>query len=257
MPSIFRPPNGLTPVLEDSPELEDFMTSMARIRSWFANAAPRIGVSDNDHNTMKRSLCVCALSLALSMQASAIEYGVRTWKNTAGKELEAELVEGDESTVHLKLAATGKVVPVPLASLSEEDQAYTRTWIAEKEAAWKIEVVRAEECASFKNPKEGSKEVIKPTEGKILFLLEILITPPEGLTLPMFDDLKTELVLESGKAIVKYVRPRRAGDTAEGEPGEGIILYEVPEGAKPVEIRYKDNPPIPAAPRGPTSLLDR
>lgn len=117
--------------------------------------------------------------------------------------MRSTLVEGDETTAHLKLAATGKVVPVPLASLSQEDRAYIQTWIAEKKAAWRIEVVKAEERANFKNPKEGSKEVIKPAEGNILFLLEILINPPEGLTLPMFDDLKTELVLESGEAIVK------------------------------------------------------
>jgi hypothetical protein len=49
----------------------------------------------------------------------------RPWTNTQGKVIEAEMVGSDENQVSLKLA-NGKVVPVPLASLSPVDQEYVR-----------------------------------------------------------------------------------------------------------------------------------
>ena len=53
--------------------------------------------------------------------------GARTFTNSAGKQVEAELVALEGEKVLLKLA-NGRTASVPLASLSEEDQTYAKTW---------------------------------------------------------------------------------------------------------------------------------
>lgn len=52
---------------------------------------------------------------------------VRTFTNSAGKQIEAELVAVEDEKAVLKLA-NGRTAPVPLVSLSEEDQAYAKAW---------------------------------------------------------------------------------------------------------------------------------
>jgi hypothetical protein len=51
----------------------------------------------------------------------------RTFTNTAGKKIKAELVGMEDGAAILKLGH-GRKTNVPLSSLSEEDQAYVKTW---------------------------------------------------------------------------------------------------------------------------------
>lgn len=53
--------------------------------------------------------------------------GARTFTNTAGKQIEAELIAVEDGKAVLKLGANRKA-KVPLSSLSEADQAYAKSW---------------------------------------------------------------------------------------------------------------------------------
>lgn len=56
----------------------------------------------------------------------------RTFTNSAGRQIEAEVVEVEGETVVLKM--NGKNYPVPIATLSQEDRDYLAAWKKEKEA---------------------------------------------------------------------------------------------------------------------------
>lgn len=70
------------------------------------------------------------LSLALLGSAMA-ETGPRVFTNTEGKRIVAEVVGADDRRVTLKLEG-GRIVNIPLASLSTEDQSYVAKWASEK-----------------------------------------------------------------------------------------------------------------------------
>ena len=55
------------------------------------------------------------------------EGSARTWKNKAGKTIEAEAVSKTESTVTLDLG-DGRTSTIEISSLSLDDQAYLKTW---------------------------------------------------------------------------------------------------------------------------------
>lgn len=67
-----------------------------------------------------------ALCLLLAIPANA-----RTFTNTAGKTIEAEIINATMTTVTLKLAS-GKKSNLKLSLLSEADQKHVKKWLAEK-----------------------------------------------------------------------------------------------------------------------------
>ncbi|MCB1209398.1 MAG: hypothetical protein KDK97_08735 [Verrucomicrobiales bacterium] len=90
------------------------------------------------------AVLVAAFALSLSL---GIAEG-RSWTNQAGTRIEAEMtgVEGDK----VMLQMNGKVFPVPIASLSAEDQAFIKSW--KPEAVGNPSVVAR---ATAGNPKKG------------------------------------------------------------------------------------------------------
>ncbi len=74
-------------------------------------------------------LLTCMLYLCGSSFAES-----RTWTNTAGKTLEGEFVRSTDKEVSLKMAS-GKIVKLPLASLSQEDQDFVKQAVDESKAA--------------------------------------------------------------------------------------------------------------------------
>lgn len=66
-----------------------------------------------------------ALLCLLGLLVSGAE--ARTFTNTAGKKIEAELIGVEKEAAILKLG-NGRTAKVPLNSLSEEDQTYAKSW---------------------------------------------------------------------------------------------------------------------------------
>lgn len=73
---------------------------------------------------MKNRPLVTIACLLIALMSGA---GARTFTNTEGKQIEAELVALEDEKAVLKLA-NGRNASVPLASLSAEDQAFAKTW---------------------------------------------------------------------------------------------------------------------------------
>lgn len=102
----------------------------------------------------------------------------RQWTSSDGKTVEADLVRIKGEKVHLKIIKTRKIIPVPIAGLSAEDQAYLATYQkeqAEKEAAAKEAEAKARRKAKWHDEVEDALE-----ESKALNLpVFVLITAPE------------------------------------------------------------------------------
>ena len=64
---------------------------------------------------------VAVLALSTAVQA-------RTWTNTEGQTLEADLVRVKGDTVYLELAANGQIRPLKISLLSEADQEFIRQY---------------------------------------------------------------------------------------------------------------------------------
>ncbi len=176
-----------------------------------------------------------------------IDFGIRTWTNTDGREIEAQLESADEKQVHLKLAASGKTVPVPLAKLSQADRDYARDWIIAREHSWKIEVISDKERPSFKPTRVGGNKysgtTIKPTDpDHSLMLLLFRVTPPPEVPIGSFDEgrLQVKVTADSKlvSPVVKYVLQRRAKDLEDYGAGDRGILYEIPKRARLAEVKY-------------------
>lgn len=74
---------------------------------------------------MKALPLLLALSLPLCAQ-------VRTWKNTAGKSIKAELITADDTHVTLKRPYSNKKYKIALDTLSEGDQEFVKKWLTIK-----------------------------------------------------------------------------------------------------------------------------
>jgi hypothetical protein len=73
---------------------------------------------------MKTRLLLAVASLFCTQIAQA---EIRTFTNSAGKSIKAELVAMEGEAAVLKLG-NGRTAKVPLKSLSEEDQTFIKTW---------------------------------------------------------------------------------------------------------------------------------
>lgn len=72
----------------------------------------------------RTAVCLLASLLGGILAANAWSE-IRTWRDTAGRELQAEFVSAEGDTVRIR-RQDGKEYDVPLANLSEADQAYVR-----------------------------------------------------------------------------------------------------------------------------------
>ena len=75
-----------------------------------------------------RSSAIIVLWLAISSVLFA--EGMRTWTNSEGKKIEAEMLGANDTEVRLKMKSNGKEYKVPLNSLSAADQAYIKAEMA-------------------------------------------------------------------------------------------------------------------------------
>ena len=75
------------------------------------------------------NLPVLLLLLAISLAPVRAEY--RTFTNTEGRTVDAELIKADPTQAWLRLKG-GRVVPIARDTLSEADQTFITTWIADK-----------------------------------------------------------------------------------------------------------------------------
>ncbi len=80
-------------------------------------------------------------TLLALMGAMAFSLGgwARTWTNTDGKTLEAELVRVKGDTVYLKIAKSGKIHPLEISMLSADDQEYIKQYEKDEAARQKAE----------------------------------------------------------------------------------------------------------------------
>jgi len=88
-----------------------------------------------------------AIAAMILFSASPSAWG-RTWTDTSGKTIEADIVSANAEEVVVKKA--GKEFTIPLTRLSDKDKEYVEEWLAEQEAA------EAEENAG--KPKVGDAE---------------------------------------------------------------------------------------------------
>ena len=82
---------------------------------------------------------VFALGLLL-VGLMATSASARIWTDSSGKgKVDAEFAGMEEGQVKLQFARTGKVVLVPLGTLSEDDQKFVKGEVAKQEAAKEAE----------------------------------------------------------------------------------------------------------------------
>ena len=73
-------------------------------------------------------LTIISFSLLCCLASQA---ETRTWTDTQGRTLEAEIVNGDAESVTVLL--NGNEVKIPLSKLSDDDQAYCKEWLEKKQ----------------------------------------------------------------------------------------------------------------------------
>lgn len=77
--------------------------------------------------------------ILLSVFSVVITAPARTWTNSEGKSLEAELVQVKDDLVYLRLDKKGKIYPLQISQLSQADQEYIRQYEADRIAREKAE----------------------------------------------------------------------------------------------------------------------
>ncbi len=118
------------------------------------------------------------LLLSIVLVSTVIGTQARTWTSAAGKTIEADLVRIKGEKVHLKIIKTQKIIPIPIAGLSEEDQEYLATYKkeqAEKKAAVKEAEAKAKRRAKWHDDVEDALEESKELNLPIF----LLITAPD------------------------------------------------------------------------------
>lgn len=98
----------------------------------------------------------------------------RTWTNTEGKTLEAELVKVENGQVYLKLAKNRKVHPLKIDSLSDADQKFIKQYLKDKVAQQRANELakrRAKWLTDYEDVKAESEEFDLP--------ILLLFTAPE------------------------------------------------------------------------------
>ena len=126
---------------------------------------------------MKNPLAVCLASL-LAVSSSLAE--TRTFTNKEGKSITAELLGVEKDDAVLKLANSSRV-KVPVASLSDADQAFVKSWQEEnKNNVTESDVRLSIEKKSDRVPgpdsgkdKKGKKDQKKVTIDKVHYLCEL------------------------------------------------------------------------------------
>jgi hypothetical protein len=76
--------------------------------------------------TRRRIPSLCSVLAVVFGSLAQLQAEVRSWTNSAGKEIKAELVdvEGEKAVLNMN----GQNFPVPIVSLSVEDQAFIKEW---------------------------------------------------------------------------------------------------------------------------------
>lgn len=124
---------------------------------------------------MKKPLGVCLVFL-LALASSRGES--RTFTNKEGKAITAELISVVKEDAVLKLANSSRV-KVPLASLSDADQAFIKTWqeenknnVTESDVRLSIEK-KSDRVSSPDTGKDKKKDAKKVTTDKVEYICEL------------------------------------------------------------------------------------
>lgn len=145
----------------------------------------------------------------------------RTWTNNLGKTLEGEFVKATDKEVSVKLNS-GKTVKLPLASLSEDDQAFIKQVVEENQAKETAEAAEEQKSKlSFKWSKKMDSALKDAQEYDLPVL--VLFTGAKwcGWCVKLEEEVlsKTEFKrLAGGKMLgVKYECPSPGEYSAEGK----------------------------------------
>ncbi len=90
-----------------------------------------------------RTFLVSLAAITLPLFLHSAEGRFRVWTNNEGRTISAEItaLEGDTATLKME---DGREYPVSLSSLSEEDNAFAREWLARQETLTRFGVIEAE-----------------------------------------------------------------------------------------------------------------
>lgn len=78
---------------------------------------------------------IFSISLSLTVVAGLATLSARTWTDTKGRQLEADIVSKTGDSVTVSRSDDGKEYTIPLDTLSEADQAFVKSWKPEEEKA--------------------------------------------------------------------------------------------------------------------------
>ena len=161
-----------------------------------------------------------AVIIALLVAAAAAPAELRTFKNTKGEEIKAEMIDSTDSRVELK-REDGKKFSVLLTSLSEEDRKWIADW-RKKNQRFKVEVTAAEKKGNSRTEKGSSfdgkdlkgndcwyvlnfnNKTANPLAG---LRIEYIIFAPEGSPVPSL----------CGVTEVPEIPPGKSGQAATGK----------------------------------------
>ena len=103
--------------------------------------------------------------IGLMLVCAVVSVQARTWTNTEGKTLEAELVRVKDGKVYLKLAKNRQIHPLDIAKLSSDDQAYIEAYQQEqarKQAVQALQERKAKWHDSYADAKAEAEQFNLP-----------------------------------------------------------------------------------------------
>lgn len=194
----------------------------------------------------------CIAFLLSAASAAENESGFRIWTNAEGREIAAELRSADESKVDLFLKG-GKEATVPLASLSESDQAYVNAWLLRRQNDWNIEITGTPSKAnkvSRELSDDGKVTVTLHIDAKAdmeLHLMKVDVKRPPNGSPPKFEPQNFKMLVrtlgQTDSVALKHSLITKKPESL-SEEGEFELIFEIPKNATPLAIRYGDQPEI-------------
>jgi len=166
--------------------------------------------------------------------------GAREFTGKNGRKIDAEIVSRTATDVELELAEDGRVVTVPITSLSEADQLFVQTWESEDEKRQRLrstepaEVLLARGYVAFPvEIKEGVPLVVVHLAGKEARLAVNHLNPKPILHDGALERLGlTMTAVEGGGQVKGTITPETVGNGSENLKGLEfyVATLQLPEG---------------------------
>jgi|GEM_PF-7032344 len=177
-----------------------------------------------------------ALGLALLAPLAA----GREFTGRNGRTIDAEIVSRTATEVELRLAEDGKLVTVPISSLSDSDQLYVQTWESEEQKQQRLRAIEPAEVLLARGyvgfpveSKEGLTIVVAQLAGKPARLLVDHRNPKPVLHDGALERLGlTMTAVEGGGQVKGTVTPETIGNGSETMKGVEfyVATLQLPEG---------------------------